>query len=136
MPFLTILFTIVDFNLVIFIRNTMQHAVREGVRYAVTYQVKSGMAHDASIKSVVQENAMGFLNGTAGANKITIKYFRQSDLAEVTANSPGNIIEVKVSDYRWNWIATWVSPGLQASITVVSDDKMESLPTGSSAPAR
>jgi Flp pilus assembly protein TadG len=135
-PFLTILFAIVDFNLFIFVRNTMQHAVREGVRYAVTYQVKSGMGHDASIKSVVQSNSLGFLKGATGASKISIKYYRQSDLTEVAANTPGNIIEVKVNDYRWGWIAQWFQRTKTTGITVAAFDRMESLPTGGTAPTR
>jgi len=136
LPFMALFLAIVDFNLFIFVRNTMQHAVREGVRYAVTYQTASGMGHDASIKSVVQANAVGFLNGTSGLSKITITYYRPSDLAVVAQNSPGNIIEVKVDDYRWTWISKWFTPAATASITVASYDRMEALPTGGTPPAR
>ncbi len=135
-PFLTILFAIIDFNIFLFVRTTMQHAVREGVRYAVTYQTMTGLGHDASIKSVVQAQSMGFLNGTSGANMISIKYFRASDLTEVTTNLPGNIIEVKVNNFRWPWISQWFAFGASPYINVAADDRMEALPTGSNPPAR
>jgi hypothetical protein len=136
LPFLMILFAVIDFNLVIFVRNTLIHSVREGVRYAVTYQTMPGLGHDASIKSVVQSNSMGFLSGTSGLAKISVKYYRQSDLTEVAANLPGHIVEVKVNDFRWSWISQWFSAGSSASISVAADDRMEALPTGGLPPVR
>ncbi len=135
-PFLTILFAIIDFNVYMFVRNTLQHAVREGVRYAVTYQTMTGMGHDASIKNVVQTNAMGLLSGAANLSKVSIKYYRQSDLGEVSGNLPGNIVEVAVSDFRWPWMSQWFALGASATINVMADDRMESLPTGGTAPPR
>lgn len=136
LPFLTLIFAIIDFNLFIYVRNTMQHAVREGVRYAVTYQTLAGKGHDASIKAKVQENAMGFLGGGLVDSKVTIKYFRATDLTEVPGNLPGNIIEVKVNNYRWGWIGTWFTPGNETRISVAAYDRMESLPTGGAPPSR
>ncbi len=135
-PFLTVLFAIIDFNVYMFVRNTLQHAVREGVRFAVTYQVAPGMGHDASIKQVVQNNAMGLLRGTSNLSKVSIKYYRQSDLTEVSGNLPGNMIEVGVNDYRWPWMSQWFALGQSASIYVSAGDRMESLPTGGIAPPR
>ncbi len=50
LPIFAIMLAIVDFSMAIFIRSSFQFAVREGVRYAVTYQVEPGMCQDASIK--------------------------------------------------------------------------------------
>ena len=61
-PFLAIFFALMDFTMAIFIKNTMQYAVRQGVRYAVTSQVQSGYGQDASIKNVISSGAMGYLN--------------------------------------------------------------------------
>ena len=44
LPFLALIMAVVDFGLAIFLQSTCQHAVREGVRYAVTYQTASGLA--------------------------------------------------------------------------------------------
>lgn len=97
-PLLALIFAIIDFGLAIFVRSTLQHATREGVRYAITYRTFTGMGHDASIKKVVQEAAMGFLDGQENLNKIKIRYYDPSNLTEVADNSPGNIIEVSVEN--------------------------------------
>lgn len=136
LPLFAIMLAIVDFSVAIFIRNTFQHAVREGVRYAVTYQTMSGLGHDASIKTVVQQNAMGFLNGTSGAEKIVIRYYSPDTLAFTTANSPGNIVEVSIEGYNWGWIAPIWRSGTPLAIVARSSDRMEGLPGGVSPPAR
>ena len=52
-------------SLALFLRATMQNAVREGVRYAVTYQTSGGLCQDDSIKTIVKNSAVGFLDDTA-----------------------------------------------------------------------
>ena len=87
-PLLALIFAIVDFGLAIFVRSTLQHAVREGTRYAVTYRTMTGMGHDASIKAVVQRSAMGFLAGDEGKHRIFIRYYDPVTLAVVSNNLP------------------------------------------------
>ncbi|MBI3207699.1 MAG: pilus assembly protein [Candidatus Solibacter usitatus] len=139
-PFLAIFFAIFDFGMVIFLKNTFQNAAREGVRYAVTYQTVSGMGQDASIKSVVKTNAMGFLNSTAtcGANNdcIAINYYNPTTLAATTANAPGNIVEIVISGYTWGVMAPVMRSGTGIPVRVTASDRMESLPGGVSPPAR
>src|SRR5579883_2246928 len=74
-PFLAIVLGIIDISVAIFLKNTIQYAVREGVRYGITGQTMTGQCQDASIKSVVQANAMGFLNGSSNLNLISITYY-------------------------------------------------------------
>lgn len=134
MPLLAIVFAIVDHGLVVFLQSTFQHAVREGVRYAVTYQVQAGLGHDASIRTVVVRNAMGFLNGRESAVKI--RYFDPTTFQEVPDNVPGNIIEVSIEGYQHRWMAAlWRAPGT-LQIRARSADRMEGLPTGASPPPR
>jgi len=135
-PMTALMFAIVDFGLAIFARSSMQHAVREGVRYAVTYQTKSGMGHDASIKDVVQQNSMGFLKGPAGLEKIHVRYYAPDSLVEVPENAPGNVVEVSVEGYNWNWIVPIMRTKTPWTITVRSGDRMEGLPGGTAPPAR
>ena len=73
-PMFGILFLTIDLAWMLFARATIQYAVREGCRYAVTGQSMSGMGQDASIRTVVQQNSMGILSGASGASKITISY--------------------------------------------------------------
>ncbi len=135
-PLFALLFAITDFGLAIFIKNTFMHAVREGTRYAVTYKVQSGFGHDASIKNVVQQNAMGFLSGTANYDKIKVRYYNPTTFAEVAENDPGNIVEVSVEGYTWGWLAPLWRSATPLNILVRSSDRMESLPGGASPPAR
>ena len=65
-PLFGILFLVIDLSWMLFARATLQYAVREGVRYAVTGQTMSGMGQDASIRSVVQQSSMGILAGLGG----------------------------------------------------------------------
>src|SRR5256885_11672950 len=64
-PYFAIFFALFDFGIAIFLKNTLQFAVRQGVRYAVTSQVSGGLGHDDSIKAVVNQYSMGFLSYVA-----------------------------------------------------------------------
>lgn len=135
-PLFALIFAIVDFGLAIFVRSTLQHATREGVRYAVTYQTMSGLGHDASIKSVVQSASMGFLAGDSGAEKIHIRYYDPISFAEVSDNSPGNLVEISVENYSFGFIAPVLRSAAPIAMTTRSSDRMEGLPGGASPPAR
>jgi hypothetical protein len=133
--YLALVFAIVDYGLVIFIKATLQHAVREGVRYAITYQTGTGMKHDASIKDIVQKNSMGFLRGEAGLAKIHIRYFDPANPSvEDPDNDPGSIVQVSVEDYTWNYIAPIWRTRAPIKFFVLSADRMESLPSGLTTP--
>lgn len=135
-PFFGLFFAIVDYGMALFLRTTFQHATREGVRYAVTYQTQGGMGHDASIKAVVKEHAMGFLSGPSGDSKIHIRYYNPVTLAQTGMNSPGNIVEVSVEGYQWGVIAPLLRSANPISLNVRSSDRMESLPGGVAPPPR
>lgn len=62
LPLLAVLFGALDLAFAIFVKNTVQFAVCQGVRYAATSQTKAGMGHDDPIKAVVQSYTMGFLD--------------------------------------------------------------------------
>lgn len=135
-PLLGLLFGIMDFGFAIFLRSTLQHAVREGTRYAVTYQVDAGQCQDASIVNRVKGASIGFLVGKEST--IHVRYFDPVTFAELTgsANRPGNIVEVSVENYEYKWMAPlfWSSQALW--IHVRSSDRMEGLPDGAGAPCR
>lgn len=136
LPLLAVMFLIMDVAWICFAQASLQHAVQVGVRSAVTGSVPSSYSgQDAYIKSVVQSNAMGFLQGQSGMNQITIDYFSPTNLSTnltgVGSNAGGNIIQVSVTDVpvsslgpimRTNWAITL----LKAS----SSDVMESSPNG------
>jgi hypothetical protein len=130
-PLIAIPLAIIDFAFAIFLRSTFQHAVREGVRFAVTSRTLPDLGHDASIKYVVQQNSLGFLNGPAGASKIHIRYYVPGTLAETASNTGGNIVEVSVENYTRAWMAPLMraaSPAL--AVTARASDRMEASPGG------
>jgi Flp pilus assembly protein TadG len=136
LPLVGLWVAIVDFSFGIFLKSTFQHAVREGARYAVTSRTEPGLGHDASIKAAVQRNAMGFLNGETGAGRIQIRYFTPGTLVETQSNAGGNIVEVSVEGYTWNWIAPVLRSGVAPlNIVARSSDRMEASP-GGTPPAR
>lgn len=136
LPLFAIIFAIIDFSLAIFVKATLQNAVREGVRYAVTYQTQSGLCHDDSIKNVVVQHAMGFLNEEENRNKINIQYYLPDTLSPSGQNSPGNIIEVTVEDFSWGWLAPVWRTDSPMRMWIRSSDRMEGLPGGSAPPCR
>jgi Flp pilus assembly protein TadG len=133
-PTIAMFFGIIDVSLVVYLQSTLTHATREGARFGVTFSSTYGASSCATsqascITQVVQTNAIGFLSGTR-ANLITVNYYTANDLSNpvetcnagtctqtgvlpqtlsngkiVTyANQPGNIVEVVVNNYPWNWI--------------------------------
>jgi Flp pilus assembly protein TadG len=136
LPFFAITFAIIDYGLAIFVQSTLQHAVREGVRYAVTYQTISGMCQDASIKTVVKNHAMGFLTPDDKYSLIQVTYYTPDTFTVSPSNNPGNIVEVAVNGYPWGWIAPLWRSKTPLNITVRSSDRMEGLPGGTNPPCR
>jgi Flp pilus assembly protein TadG len=128
-PLLALILAILDFGFALFLRNTFQHAVREGVRYAVTGQAATGTGQDASIKSVVKKQALGFLSSSE--DKIHIRYFTPGSLAETANNTAGNIVEVSVEGFAWGWMAPLLHESFPVlEITARSSDLVEASPGG------
>ncbi len=143
-PLFGLLFSIIDFGLAIFIRSTLQHSVREGVRYAVTYGTSGSKCQDASITEKVQESAMGFLAGSEGAAKVKVRYFlidennpgQFTEFGPGVGNAPGNIVEVAVEGYEYKWLAPIYWSSAPLNINVRSADRMEGLGAGGTPPCR
>ncbi|MGH9591686.1 MAG: TadE/TadG family type IV pilus assembly protein [Bryobacteraceae bacterium] len=107
-PMFALLFGMIDIGLMIFRWTTVQNAVREGCRYAVTFQTMTGLHQDASIQTTVQNYAMGFVKITDSPQTIFVKYYSQSNLNSPIGsggNVPGNIVEVSVQNLSFRWIA-------------------------------
>lgn len=141
-PLLAMLFGIFDYAVVVFLKNTMQFAVREGVRYAITSQTISGYGHDASIKQIVMNNSMGFANMLSptgnGPGMVSITYYNPVNMAVVTgsgSNVGGNIVVVAANGLRWRWMAPVLHNATPVTFSVSSAGIMEATPIGG-APAR
>jgi Flp pilus assembly protein TadG len=112
LPTFAFLFAFVDYGLLLFRWATLQNAVREGCRYAITFQTNpygtTGLGQDASIEAVVQQFAMGIVSTTDNPQDIFVKYYSPSNVNTPIAsggNVPGNIVEVSVQGVSWSWLA-------------------------------
>jgi len=107
LPTFALIFAFVDFGLLLFRWATVQNAVREGCRYAITFQTGNG-GQDAAIEAVVQQYAMGVVTTIDSPQHIFVKYYSTSNLNTAIAsggNVPNNIVEVSVQNVSWAWLA-------------------------------
>jgi Flp pilus assembly protein TadG len=108
LPTFALIFAFIDFGLLLFRWATLQNAVREGCRYAITFQTGTGLGQDASIEAVVQQYGMGIVKSTDNPQDIFVKYYTVTNLNTAVAtggNIPGNIVEVSVQGVSWSWLA-------------------------------
>src|SRR4051794_35796336 len=155
LPTFAMLFAFIDFGMAIFVLTTLQNAVREGCRYAITYQTGfgGGTGQDASIRNVVASYSMGFASATASAPaQIVINYYDQygtggltTPVSPAVANSNGNgyVVEVVVQNVQWRYIAplsgSFIAPlrsNTPLAIRVASYDVMGGYPAGVTSVAR
>ena len=150
LPTFAIILMFVDISLMLFRRSTLQNAVREGCRYAVTFQTKAGQNQDASIESVVQQFALNFVTTTDSPQHIFVNYYAPTDLVNAIAapggNVPGNVVEVSVQNISYAWIAplsgsyggaiSTVGSTAPISISVYSSDILGGYPVGVSSVTR
>ena len=133
LPTLALLFGLLDLAFAIFARNSMEFAVRQGVRYAVTSQTMPGLGQDDSIKSVVEKYATGMLRlvSAGGTNQISINYYDPVSLALVSgtgSNVGGNIVVVSATGLSWAWMVPLLRDAAPLQFSVRSADIMEATP--------
>lgn len=125
-----LLFLIMDLSMLLFVRSTLQDAVREGVRYGVTgTQVGGNIYLNDSIRQVVQDAALGFLNGTEGACKIGITYINP-DTGAASTGTQGDIIYVSVNNYNYTPLGAVLKSADPFRISVSASDILEKCPIG------
>ncbi len=108
LPTFALIFAFIDFGLLLFRWATLQEAVREGCRYAITFQTATGSGQDASIEAVVQQYGMGLVTTTDSPQHIFVNYYSVTNLNTPIAsggNVPGNIVQVSVQNISWAWLA-------------------------------
>ncbi len=111
LPLMAMLTVTADTAWAIFAKATLQRAVRVAVRQGVTMTIADtgGGCLTPAVKSVVQANALGLLNGASGLAKIKVHYYQppaETSTAAVTdvstqanGNQGGNILEVTVQNF-------------------------------------
>jgi Flp pilus assembly protein TadG len=166
LPMMALMFGLVDISLAVFIQSTLTSATREGARFAITYRpsynsTSCTTSQATCIAQVVTDNAFGFLSGT-NANYITVNYYTANDLSNPVetcnagtcrlvgtipqtlsngvvvnyVNQPGNIVEVVVAGYPWNWLVPLrgFSAGTSITLGAASTDVLGALAVGSTIP--
>lgn len=109
---LACLAVVIDIAWAIFAKSTLQRAVRVGVTTGITLtasQVSTGACLTDTVKSTVQQNALGLLSSSAGLSSIKVNYFLPpapsstgpvTDVSSQTnGNAPGNIMQVSVQNF-------------------------------------
>jgi Flp pilus assembly protein TadG len=134
---------IIDTAWGIFAKVTLQHAVRAAVRYGVTSQTSTSggqpLGQVASIKQVVQQQAMGFLSASDTATYVTVTFYSVSTnppqaVAGVGSNTAGNLVIVSVNNWPLNPIAPLLHGSTPTLLSVSSADLIESTGSGGAPP--
>jgi Flp pilus assembly protein TadG len=108
LPTFAFIFAFTDFGLMMFRWSTLQNALREGTRYAVTFQTQAGLGQDASVASVVQQYALGFVKTSDSPQHIFVNYYAPTALTTPIAsggNVPGNLVDVSIRNLSFGWLA-------------------------------
>jgi Flp pilus assembly protein TadG len=106
LPTMALITAFFDITFALFSWGTIQNAVSEGCRYAITFQTMTGDGQDLSIKTTVANDSMGLLTVSGGL--IHVDYYTQAApttaIASPNGNVPGNIVQVSVQTYPLNWM--------------------------------
>ncbi len=140
-PLFALICGFADISIMLFRWSTLQNAVREGCRYAITFQTSGALGQDASIEQVVQQYALGVVTVTDSPQHIFVNYYAPTNLTTAIGsggNIPGNIVQVSVQNLSWSWIAPLsgtigVSPfyaGAPFTLNVYSSDMLGGYPAG------
>jgi Flp pilus assembly protein TadG len=144
LPVLGFLFLLLDVAWSVYSRSTLQYAVAQGVRYAVTCQTMTGLGQKDSIRTVVQRSAFGRLGANSSAaawSSIQVHFFRP-DGTDVSTTVGGNgqyngqlpLVEVSVEAFSLStFMPTIKMPGLGTLSPIVMSarawDRMEASPS-------
>ena len=126
--FFGLMYLAIDTGWGLFVKATLQHAVAEGVRYAITGQTSGGNGQIASIESVVQTQAMGLLDSQLGT--LSVQFYNPVTLAQTNSNLSGNVVEVSIQNYQLTPLAPLLYSNAPISITVQATDILEPSPGG------
>ena len=158
MPTFAIIGGFVDVGMALFTWNTLQNAVREGTRYAITYQVDDSGHQITSIKNRVSTWAMGMVSASSTSSSgtnvpyVDVNFYTQPTQASPNgtlltptgnANATGNIVEVSIKNYPYALMAPfsgslsavtatafYAAPGSSFRIQVFSADVLGGTPAG------
>ncbi len=147
--FMGLLFLLIDLSWGLLAKATLQHAVRSGVRYAVTNQTGTkkdpvtganiALGQVDSIKQVVKKQAMGFLSDADLNAKVFVRFYLVTGGAPqlVTgagSNMAGNLVVVSIENFSLSPMVPLLRSGTPVPITVRAGDLLEGQPAGGPPP--
>jgi len=164
LPFFALIFAIADFSMALFITGAFQEASRDACRFTTTYNLSyNGTTYSsqaAAAKAIVYAESFGFINAVndAANNYVQVNYYFPDDLTTPATcvsscnhtwtdskgntstvnyeNQPGDVVEVRVVGFPWNWMAPLpgIMPGKGISLGAEAVDILQSLPPGTTTP--
>jgi Flp pilus assembly protein TadG len=113
LPMMAMILVLLNIAWAVFVKATLQYAVRTGVRTGITITgtqaTAAGSDLTAMVKSVVQQRSLGLLKGSAGLSKIKVRYFQPPapgsngpavDVSnQPNGNTPLYIMQVSVENF-------------------------------------
>lgn len=122
--FLLLLFSVIEFSYIFFVKMTLQNAVRQAGRYAITGQT---MAGQASRYNSIVKTAVDYSMGLVSSSDISIICVGGCS----SAGGPGDTITISVT-YKYKFLTGIVAPFFKNGLTFnVSDTfKNEPFPPG------
>jgi len=113
LPMLAMVLFLLNVSWAIFVKSSLEYAVRAGLRYGITVTgtqaTAAGSNLTAMVKGRVQANSLGLLPGATGLSRIFVHYFQPpspgsnaaaTDVSsESYGNSPGNIMQVSIQNF-------------------------------------
>jgi Flp pilus assembly protein TadG len=115
LPFMALVGVLLDVGWAVFVKSSMQRAVRVAVEQGVSLsssQLAPGACLTDTVKGIVQQNSAGMLQGSAGLAFIKVNYFQPpapgsngavTDVsAQSNADAPGNIMQVSIQNFSLN----------------------------------
>jgi Flp pilus assembly protein TadG len=134
LPLIGLLLLSVDVAWAIFARATLQHAVREGVRFAITGQISAGNAClNSSVQQIVAQNSFGFIPAAQAGSYVTVSYYTPTNLTPVTGSGStagGNVVQVTVSGISIHSLGPIWHSASPIPLQAMASDVMESPPNG------
>ncbi len=155
LPTFAVICGFLDVGTALFVWNTLQNAVREGTRYAITYQVDSSGTQVKSIKDTVATWTMNLVSASSTSQTtpavpyIDVEFYTPPTSSnpsgtlvtgQANANAPGNIVTVAIVNYPYKWMAPfsgsflgsafYAAPGSSLTISAYSADVLGGQPVG------
>jgi len=161
LPFFAMIIGIIEFSMVLMIMGTFQEDARNAARYVTTYNMSyNGTSYSSQsdlVNQMMIDGSLGFLTSKNVASYVQLNFYFPDDLTTpATAarlphtwtdskgqvqtiqwvNAPGNVAEVRVVAFPWNWMVPLPGfmPGKKISFGAEAVDILQGLPVGSTNP--